>query len=129
LWPPPTTEKNYFLLGLGIIIQATALLARDNPAQINMTTRNPNTKASPIDLLMAALTLGARPAGIGNPASLIAFALISCRTAVGSDNRVRPSFSRKLKAFPITIPRIARASPPATRATALLTPEAVPARS
>ena len=47
----------------------------------------------------------------------------------GSSAPARLRFKRKLNNFTITIPRIAMASTLATRATALLMPEAVPARS
>ena len=57
-----------------IMSHATAALAREKPAQINMTILNPNTNASPIDSLMAAFVLGLRPAGTSKPASLISSA-------------------------------------------------------
>ena len=72
-------------VSLGIKNHATAELAVDRPAQINITIRKPNTKASPTDSLMATFISGLRPAGIGNPASLISFDRTSCRTAGGSE--------------------------------------------
>src|ERR1700733_4740873 len=46
----------------------------------------------------------------------------------GSGTPARPRFNAELNNFTITIPRIATASTLATRATALLIPEAAPAR-
>jgi hypothetical protein len=57
-----------------IMSQATAALARDSPAQINMTIRNPNTNASLTDSLIALLVVGLRPRGTCKPASLISSA-------------------------------------------------------
>ena len=76
-----------------------------------------------------ALALGSRAVGTCNPASLVSSVRSSRRTAGGSEKPARLWFKRRPKAFTITTPNTAIASTPATRATALLIPEAVPTRS
>ena len=113
----------------GIISEATAELARDKPAQISITLRNPNTNAREIDSRIRAVMFASRPEGTSRPASLISFDRTYWRMPGGSTPLARVRLRLKLNNFTITIPRIAMASTPATRATALLMPEAVPARS
>jgi len=74
---------------LGIVetvAHATAALANERLAQIEMTTRNPNTNDFPIASLISVLVAGSRPAGTCKPASLISPARRSCRTPGGSEN-------------------------------------------
>src|SRR5204863_9542183 len=78
----------------GITSHATAALATDRPAQIKMTSRNPNTKASPIESLTVTLVLSSMPAGNCRPAMLISSALMSWRTLTGSETFASSWFSR-----------------------------------
>src|SRR5437667_8280960 len=78
----------------GISSHATAALATDRPAQIKMTSRNPNTNASPIESLTAALVLSSTPTGNCRPASLISSALMSWRTLTVSERLASWRFSR-----------------------------------
>jgi len=57
----------------GIISHATTALARDRPAQIKITVRNPNRNAREIDARITAVVSASRPEGKSRPASLISF--------------------------------------------------------
>ena len=59
---------------MAIILQATAALGRDRPAQISIKKRNPNIKARSMDALIAAAVSESIPAGTSSAASLISFA-------------------------------------------------------
>src|SRR3981189_3062468 len=118
-----------YLVLRGIISRATAALARERPAQINITVRNPKTNAREIDARITAVVSASSPAGKSRPASLISFDLMYWKMPGGSSWSARLRFKLELNTFTITIARIAMASTLATRATALLMPEAVPARS
>jgi hypothetical protein len=57
----------------GIISDATAALAKDRPALINITIRNPKTNAWEIETRTSAAVSESRPEGRSRPASLISF--------------------------------------------------------
>src|SRR5438876_3797099 len=104
-------------------------LATARPAKMNTTNRNPTTNACETADRTAAAVFSSRLVGNVRAASLVSFAWISRRTFDGSEKLVRLRFKWELNAVTITTPNTAIASTPATRATALLIPEAVPAWS
>src|SRR5271168_5561170 len=121
-------SEDYSVL-TGIMSDATAALAKDRPAQINITVRNPKTYAWEIDTWISVVVSESRPEGRSRPASLISFDRTYWRMPGAMTPPIRLRFKLALNNFTITSPRIATASMPATRAIALLIPEAVPARS
>lgn len=116
-------------LDFGSIVHAMAALAMARPAQSSMMMRNPNTNDCRITLASADLVLGLRFSGAWRPASWASCARRSSRIADGRERCRNARSKRTRKAQTITMPRTAMASTPATRATALLIPEAMPTRS
>ena len=108
---------------------ATAALATARAAQIRFTRRNAETKAWAIAVWMAELVCESRPSGTSRPASLMTLDWIWWRAAGARFKPARECCRLALKALTMTIPKMATASTPATRDTALLIPEAVPARA
>src|ERR1700735_111311 len=109
--------------------QATAELATERAAQMRVTMRKPKTKAWEMDARSSAVVGASRLEGRSRPASLISLERTYWRMSGGSGTPARLRFKLPLNNFTKTIPRMATASTPATRATALLMPEAVPARA
>ena len=96
---------------------------------MSITRRNPNPNDSATAARMAAASAGSRLVGNSKPASLMALDR-TLRTMFGAMFRsASESINLYLNAPTITNPRTATARTPATLATALLIPEAVPARS
>jgi hypothetical protein len=62
-----------YILSEGIIRPATTALARDRPAQANISIRNPKINAWEIEWRISAAVTESKPGGSSRPASLLAF--------------------------------------------------------
>ena len=111
----------------GINGHARRTLPIDSPAQQSRTTRNPERKLSAMACRIASTVCASRPSGSSSPASSDSLERTSLTIFCGSIRSVRFFSKCESKFFTITVPNMAMARTPATRATALLIPDAVPA--
>src|SRR5437867_3118409 len=129
--PRPTAGTNHrrFTALRSIQNQAHAAARRDRPADTRATARNPATKDCAIAPRTAAASWGRRPDGGSAAASCSRRARTSARIEgpIGSAETLRSS--SELKTPVRSIPKSAIARRPATRETALLTPDAMPTLS
>gem|GEM_PF-7026867 len=125
-------QKGVGLLVFGVGFPSTSkkahrALVRARPTPIHIARWKLSTNAAAIACCIAACSVPWAAAGTCAPASLFLWASSNCRTPGETCNAFRRLSRLLLKACRTKMLSTAMASRPATRATALLIPEAIPA--